>query len=93
MLPALLILFFWWMPDIARPFCKNKCQCDERENEQKPIQKSSSDIISREDVERLIGAAITMGIHKFAKSHPQTTKAFDNVIDAITNSKKQKKKK
>ena len=90
MVPGLLILFFWWMPDIARPFCKNKCQCDESCIEQKPIQKES--IISHDDLERIVTSAIVLGIHKFAALHPKTTKVFDNIVDALNNTKKIKKK-
>ena len=92
MLPGLLILFFWWMPDIARPFCKNKCQCEERDTEQKPTQKTAQDIISHDDMERLVTGAIIMGIQKFASLHPKTTKAFNNIIDTLQNTKKIKKK-
>ena len=90
MVPGLLILFFWWMPDIARPFCKNKCQCDESRIEQKPIQKES--IISHDDLERIVTSAIVLGIHKFAALHPKTTKVFDNIVDALKNTNKTKKK-
>ena len=92
MLPGLLILFFWWMPDMARPFCKNKCQCDEMHSEQTINPKETHEIISRDDMERLVTGAIVMGIQKFASMHPKTTKAFNNIIDALQNTKKIKKK-
>lgn len=92
MLPVLVMLFFWWMPDIARPFCKNKCQCEETHLEQTSNIKESREIISRDDMERLVTGAIIMGIQKFASMHPKTTKAFNNIIDALQNTKKIKKK-
>lgn len=92
MLPVLVMLFFWWMPEIARPFCKNKCQCEETHLEQTSNIKESREIISRDDMERLVTGAIIMGIQKFASMHPKTTKAFNNIIDALQNTKKIKKK-
>lgn len=92
MLPVLVMLFFWWMPDIARPFCKNKYQCEETHLEQTSNIKESREIISRDDMERLVTGAIIMGIQKFASMHPKTTKAFNNIIDALQNTKKIKKK-
>jgi len=92
MLPGLFVLFLWWMPDIARPFCKNKCQCEETHLEQTSNIKESREIISRDDMERLVTGAIIMGIQKFASMHPKTTKAFNNIIDALQNTKKIKKK-
>lgn len=92
MLPVLVMLFFWWMPDIAKPFCKNKCQCEETHLEQTSNIKESREIISRDDMERLVTGAIIMGIQKFASMHPKTTKAFNNIIDALQNTKKIKKK-
>ena len=93
MLPGLFMLFLWWMPEIAKPFCKNKCQCEEPHSEQTlHSQKESNEIISRDDMERLVTGAIIMGIQKFASMHPKTTKAFNNIIDALQNTKKIKKK-
>ena len=43
-------------------------------------------------MERLVTGAIVMGIQKFASMHPKTTKAFNNIIDALQNTKKIKKK-
>ena len=93
MLPGLFVLLLWWMPEIAKPFCKNKCQCEESNLEQpQHPQKGTNDIISHDDMERLVTGAIIMGIQKFASMHPKTTKAFNNVIDALQNTKKIKKK-
>jgi len=92
MVPGLLILFFWWMPDIARPFCKNKCQCDETHIEQKPIQKAADEIISRDDLEKIVTTAIVLGVQKFATLHPKTTKAVDNIVNILKNTNKIKKK-
>jgi len=92
MVPGLLMLFLWWMPDIARPFCKNKCQCDAR-----PHTLQNNDVdrdeISKQYLEKLISSAIMIGVQNFAKTHPKTTKTFDNIIAAITDKKTVKKKK
>ena len=92
MVPVLLMLFLWWMPDIARPFCKNKCQCDAHPHE---IQNNNitQDEISKQYLEKLISSAIMIGVQKFAKSHPKTTKTFDNIIDILSNTKPDKTKK
>lgn len=94
-LPGLLMLLLWWMPELSRQFCKNKCQCQcEEQNLAQPQhpQKETDDIISRDDMERLVTGAIIMGIQKFASMHPKTTKAFNNIITALQNTKKIKKK-
>ena len=93
MVPGLLILFFWWLPEILRTCCRNKCQCNEIHTETKPIQKETSEIISREDMERLVTSAIVIGIQKFAAMHPKTTKAFNNIVDVLKNTKTIKKNK
>ena len=84
MLPVLVMLFFWWMPEIARPFCSNKCQC---EMQQLESHKSTSP-----DIEKLITTAIIMGVHKLAMQHPKTKEILDNISDVLTNVKIDKKK-
>ncbi len=84
MLPVLVMLFFWWMPEIARPFCSNKCQC---EMQQLESHKSTSP-----DIEKLITAAIIMGVHKLAMRHPKTKKILDNISNVLTDVKTDKKK-
>ena len=61
-------------------------------SEQTTNPKETHEIISRDDMERLVTGAIVMGIQKFASMHPKTTKAFNNIIDALQNTKKIKKK-
>ena len=85
MLPGLFVLFLWWMPDIARPFCKNKCQC---EMQQLESHKSTSP-----DIEKLITTAIIMGVHKLAMQHPKTKKILDNISNVLKNVKTDKNKK
>ena len=80
MLPSLIGLFFWWMSDISKLFCK-KCQCQEPET--KPIKNILQEIISKQDIERFITAAVIMGIQKFASTHPKTEETFKNIIDVI----------
>lgn len=88
MLPGLIVLFLWWIPELLRMCCHNKCQCDETHFETKSTEQKSYGIISKEDLENLINSAIIIGVKKFAKSHPKTTKVFDEVIDAVKKAKK-----
>lgn len=90
MLPVLVMLVFWWMPEIARPFCKNKCQCEVRQSE--PQKNMTQEILSRQDIEKFITAAIVVGLQKFAATHPRTKEIFDNVTDVIKGAETKKKK-
>lgn len=90
MVPGLLGLFFWWIPEMLRMCCRGKCQCEETHFETKSTKKESGEIIPQEALEHLISAAIIMGVKKFTKSHPKTTKVFDEVIDAVKKAKKKK---
>jgi len=85
MLPSLVGLFLWWGTEISKLFCK-KCQC--KETEDKPIKQ---EIISKQDIERFITAAVIMGIQKFASTHPKTQDVFNNIIDVIKNVKTENK--
>lgn len=84
MLPVFVMLFFWWMPEIAKPFCSNKCQC---ETHQPETSKPTSP-----DIEKLITTAIIMGVHKLAMQHPKTKEILDNISNVLTNVKTDKKK-
>ncbi len=80
MLPALIGLFIWWVPEILRLFCK-KCQCEEVEP--KTIKDVLHEIISKQDIEKFITTAIIMGIQKFVALHPKQKETFDNILDVI----------
>ena len=80
MLPSLIGLFIWWVPEILRLFCKN-CQC--HEPEPKTIKDVLREIITKQDIERFITTAIIMGIQKFVSSHPKQKETFDNILDVI----------
>ncbi|MBQ3943901.1 MAG: hypothetical protein II669_06245 [Elusimicrobia bacterium] len=41
------------------------------------------EIISKQDIERLITAAIIMGIQKFAQKHPKTNTIFGDILNAL----------
>ena len=85
MLPALFGLFVWWLPDIGRLLCPNRCAI---KPEPDPSLKSIfNEIISKQDIEKLITAAIIMGIQKFAKNNPKTTEVFDSILDVLKNTK------
>ena len=88
MLPALVGLFVWWMPDIGRMLCRNKCEL--KPEPDKTIKDIFNEIISKQDIEKFITAAIIMGIQKFAATHPKTTETFDSILDILKNKKTKK---
>lgn len=79
MLPVLVSLFVWWLPEISSLFCKNKCEPRKPET----IKDIVREIVSIKDIERLITTAIIMGIQKFVNNHPKTTETFENILDII----------
>jgi len=83
-LPILFGVFIWWIPDIIRLFCKNKCIIPQQPE---TIHDALKEIISSKDIERFITAAIIMGIQKFAHEHPKTNAVFDNIMDIVKKSK------
>ena len=89
MLPVIVCIFLWWIPELSRLFCSRACDATV---EQQP--KSSGDIlreiISNKDIERFITTAIITGIQKFSKKHPKTTAVFDEILTAMQNSNKKK---
>ena len=85
MLPTLVGLFIWWMPDIARILCPNRCNA--KPEPDKTIKNIFNEIISKQDIEKFITAAIIMGIQKFATTHPKTAETFDNILDILKNAK------
>jgi len=89
----LVALFVWWLPEIGRLFCPNKCKCEEKTEHPEPTKNNSNEIISRQDIERFITSAIMIGIQKFAAAHPKTQQTFDNILDVIKNTKTKSKRK
>jgi len=81
-LPGTVCLFIWWIPEILQKFCK-KCQCDTAVTDDSPTKNILSEMISKQDIERFITAAVIMGIQKFISKHPKTKKKIDNVLDVI----------
>ena len=89
MLPVLIALFVWWTPDIVRHLCPNKCMVKtDQENNVKDVLR---EIVSKTDIEKLITAAIIMGVQKFAQTHPKTTEVFDSILDVLKKSQVKKK--
>lgn len=85
MVPALTGVFSWWLPEIGRMCCPNKCKCAPPEKEQ--------NVLSKRDIEKFITAAIITGVQKFATKHPKTKNIFDNVLDIVKHTDTTKKKK
>lgn len=93
MLPISVGLFIWWMPEIARLLCPNRCnmKIEEKESAKNMFDK----IISKQDLERFITTAIIMGIQKFVASHPKAKEVIDDVGDILqgVNKENQQNKK
>ena len=87
MLPVLLGLFTWWMPEISRLFCPHKCEMPQKTDIN--IKDIFNEIISKQDIEKFITSAIIMGIQKFAATHPKTTAAFDDIMKVLKNAKQE----
>lgn len=79
MFPGLIGLVIWWMPDIVTFGCPRKCnpQTDFT------LKNIFDEIISKQDIEKFITAAIIMGIQKFVQNHPDTTEKFDSILNAL----------
>ena len=85
MFPLMIGLIWWWIPEISKTICSNKCQC---ENHQIESHKSTSS-----DIEKLITTAVIVGVHKLAMQHPKTKEILDNISDVLTGIKPDKKRK
>ena len=71
--PALVGLFIWWIPEISRLFCK-KCQCEPR---------TEKTLVSKQIIERLIIAGLFIGIQKFVEKYPKTKELFNDVLEVV----------
>ena len=87
MLPILIAIFAWWIPNIARLFCNKTCK-NSSHMPTETIRNVLHEIISKQDMERFITAAVIMGIQKFAKTHPKTKTAFDDILKIMKKTKK-----
>ena len=85
MLPLLVGIFIWWLPDIARLICNKSCKTPPAPQPE-TIRDILHEIVSRQDIERLITTAIIMGIQKFAQTHPKTKTVFDSLLDTLKKS-------
>ena len=90
MLPVSFGLFLWWIPEMTRLICPNKCCVRKEETPQ--LKNVFNEIISKQDIEKFITTAIIMGIQKFAASHPKTEETFENIMNILHNTKVKKKK-
>lgn len=90
--PVLVWLFLWWLPDMSKMFCK-KCECDNLENKEHLHENNVNENMSTKALEHLITSAIIIGIQKFAKNHPNTQNIFNNIFDALAKTSKPKSKK
>ena len=86
--PALISLFAWWMPEISRMFC-GKCQCEEPH--EKSIKDNVKEIVSDQDIEHLVSVAIIAGLHKFISKYPKTTETLSDILKTVTKSSGKKR--
>lgn len=91
MLPILFSIFVWWAPDIAKLFCSKSCEVAPPQPKE-TLRDILQEIISKQDIERLITTAIIMGVQKFAQKHPKTQTVFGNILDVLTKSDNKKRK-
>ncbi len=87
-IPCLFCLLAWWWTEISSLFCK-KCQCEIQDDTS--IKNIFKEIISKQDIEKFITAAVIMGIQKFAATHPKTKETFDNILNVLDNSNTNRK--
>ena len=88
--PILVGVFIWWMPDILRLLCNRGCKMNTQKPKPETIHDILKQIISTQDIERLITAAIIMGIQKFSQTHPKTQAIFDDMLNTLNNTKDNK---
>jgi hypothetical protein len=89
MLPILVAIFLWWVPEIGRLFCSKTCEMPPPEKNEK-LTDVLREIISKQDIERLISAAIIMSIQKFAQTHPKTNNVLRTILDTLIKNTKKK---
>ena len=80
LVPCLIALFVWWMPDVSNMFCK-KCQCKDDDKE----------IGANQDIERLIATVLVTGIQKFIVNHPKTTETLSDILKTFIKTKGKKR--
>ena len=84
LVPCVVALFVWWLPEISRIFC-GKCQCEALR--EKPIKDKVKEIVSDQDIERLVTAVLISGIKKFVANHPKTTETLSDVLKTFVKNK------
>lgn len=81
MVPVLFLLFVWWLPDISRAICKNKCQCETQNNTYDPHKSILHNIIDSNEIKKLITTMSIMLMEKLV----------DRISDKEQNNKKKRK--
>ena len=89
MLPVSVAIFIWWVPEIGRLFCRKTCEMPPPEKNES-VTDVLREIISKQDIERLITAAIIIGIQKFAQTHPKTNNVLGTILDTLIKNTKKK---
>lgn len=76
-LPSLVGLFAWWLPEISRLFCK-KCECEMRP-EPAPT--------TRQYIEKLVMALAIVAVQKFISRRPKIKKILDDILEEVSGKK------
>ena len=83
--PVLITLLAWWMPEISRPFCK-KCECETHEPEHQA--NDFRDQISGQVLERALATALITGVENFLSKRPKTKKALNDILKGVVSKNK-----
>jgi len=83
--PSMIALFVWWVPEMVRPFCK-KCECEIHESEHET--NNFREQISKHLLERVLVAALITGIENFLSKRPKTKKAFNDILESLVSKNK-----
>ena len=92
LVPALIMIFMWWLSDIMRLFCHGACNIQPMPQPNTTMRDVLKEIISPTDLERFITTAVIMGIQKFSKNHPKTADILDDILTAMQKPKQLKRR-
>lgn len=71
--PSLVGLLVWWLPEMSRMFCK-KCEC---ETPMEPVP------TTKQYIEKLVVALAIVAIQKFISRRPKIKKILDEVLNEV----------
>ena len=71
--PSLVGLLVWWLPEMSRMFCK-KCECET------PTEPVST---TKQYIEKLVVALAIVAVQKFISRRPKIKKILDDVLNEV----------